>query len=543
MEAEVASTEIEYVQDQDQPCSSCLDEGIVLSTAERYVTATYCSSCSTSWEIRQERERYAEIINNAQIPSGFLEAKTASDIPSFVEEWYSKLISTAKKTQQPLYLCGPSGSGKTFSAIALMFRFAKQGQFVRYIDCSEYLMDRRASYSTKHIGGMGDTFAKKTENDRWSIARYDVVVLDNIGVGTSNDWTKEQYDHLIDARQTSGKPTIYISNYADDLQFSIEGKKLTGLIGQRAANRINQSAMLYLKERTTTSTIPPAALFEPVKPPRTLATNETTFLHIWAREGLFSMVSKKERSTLTAKSKVNPKEVIELPFPKPREYISWSGFHVVLQGPVVDYEDANVLAALMRIYHDNGSCGTVCTSLGNILRELGLDTHSGAKQKQLKRSLVRLAESRITIRTIPQDSKVKSEESMWIGGFLENVIYEGNTKNRKVTLKFNDAMAPFYQKKLLVLLPLDTLTSLSPYAQGIFRFLLGHRDNYKFISLARWREILAINPNVQEKSFKDCMRLAIKELISRNLLTEQSNIDANGIFHSYIVRSVSEQVH
>lgn len=524
-------------------CSTCLGDGIVLSTTDRHIAATYCPSCTIDWNVRQERERFAEIITLAQFPSGFIVAKKAMDLPPFADEWYSKITNTTNTSEQSLFLCGPSGSGKTFSAIALLFRFAMRGMYVRYIDCSEYLMDRRASYSTKHIGKMGDTFTKKTENDRWSIARYDVIVLDNIGVGTTNDWTKEQYDHLIDTRQTSGKPTIYISNYADDLKFTLEGKMLSSLIGQRSANRINQSSMLYLKERTNLQTMPPETVFEPVRPPRPLAPNETTFLHIWAREGLFSMVSKKERSSLTAKSSVNPNEFIELPHPKPREYISWSGYHVILQGPVVDYDDANVLAALMKIYHGIGCAGTLTTTLANILRELGLNSESGANLKQIKRSLIRLAESRITMRTVPNDPKIKSDEKMWIGGFIDSVIYEGGTKSRKVIIKFNDAMAPFYQKKALVLLPLDTLTSLSPYAQGIYRFLLGHRDNYKFISLARWREILAINPHVQEKNFKDCMRIAIKDLISRNLLTDQSNIDRNGIFHSYIVRAPAEQVH
>ncbi len=542
-EAEPLPHESHSIAPQKETCSECNGNGIVLLTADRHISATHCPSCTIDWNIRQERERYAEIISLAQIPSGFLAAQAATDLPPFADEWYSKLTNATKKSEQSLFLCGPSGSGKTFSAIALLFRFAVKGMYVRYIDCSEYLMDRRASYSTKHMGKMGDTFTKKTENDRWSIARYDVIVLDNIGVGTTNDWTKEQYDHLIDARQTSGKPTIYISNYSDDLQFTIEGKALSSLIGQRAANRINQSSMLYLKERINPHVMSPEAVFEPVKSPRPLESNETTFLHIWAREGLFSMVSKKERANLTAKSKVNPKEVIELPYPTPREYVSWSGFHVVLQGPVVDYDDANVLAALMKIYHKIGVSGTLITTLANILRELGLDADSGAKLKQLKRSLIRLAESRITMRTVPNDPKVKSEEMMWIGGFLDSVAYDGSTKNRKVIIKFNAAMAPFYQKKTLVLLPLDTLTSLSPYAQGIYRFLLGHRDTYKFISLSRWREILAINPSVQDKSFKDCMRLAIKELISRNLLTEESNIDSNGIIHSYIVRATTNQIH
>jgi DNA replication protein DnaC len=543
VEAEYTAIESKKLNTPIQTCTECHDKGIVLSTVDRCITAQSCPSCTIDWEVKQRRDRDADLINYAQIPSGFMSAMLENEIPTFVEDWYSDVSSGSKKTNQSLFLCGPSGSGKTFAAITLIFRFAQLGKSVRYIDCSEYLMDRRASYSARNIGNIGDNYTKKTENDRWSIARYEIVILDNIGVGTSNDWTKEQYDHLIDARQTSGKSTIYISNYADDPQFTIEGKKLTSLIGQRAANRISQSAMLYLKERTTQSSVPPAMVFEPVKPPRPLAPNETTFLHIWAREGLFSMVSKKERSTLTAKSKVNPKELIELPYPQPREYISWTGIHVLLQGPVVDYEDANVLAALMKIYHKIGVAGIVTTTLANILRELGLDADSGAKLKQLKRSLVRLAESRITMRSVPNDPKIKSEEMMWIGGFLDSVAYDGSTKSRKVIIKFNDAMAPFYEKKSLVLLPLDTLTSLSSYAQGIYRFLLGHRDSYKFISLPRWREILAINPTVQEKSYKDCMRLAIKELIAKNLLTEQSNIDSNGIVHSYIVRATTEQIH
>lgn len=522
---------------------SCVGEGITITTEDRFILANACANCATSWEEKESRGRYADILSYGQIPCGFLAAKDPTEIPTFVEEWYSACTSQKVGTNQSVFLCGPSGSGKTFSAIALLFRFAKLGQTIRYIDCTEYLMDRRASYSAKHIDNIGDTYTKKNEKDRWSIARYDVVILDNIGVGTSNDWTKEQYDHLINSRQTSGKITIYISNFADDAKFTTDGKKLSNLVGPRAASRVNQASMLFLKERTLTSTLSPAVIFEPVKPPRPLSPNETTFLHIWAREGLFSMVSKKERSTLTMKSKINPSEVIERPFSTPREYISWSGFHVVMQGPVVDYDDANVLAALMKIYHRIGSAGSVATTLADICRELGFDPNSGAKKAQLKRSLIRLAESRITIRTIQQDAKVKSDDLMWIGGFLDSVAYEGSTKNRKIIVRFNESLAPFYQKKSLVLLPLDILTSLSPYAQGIYRFLLGHRDDYKFIGLNRWRDILAINAHVQEKSFKDCMRLALRELVTRNLLSAESNIDPNGIVHSYLNRERSEQVH
>jgi hypothetical protein len=487
--------------------------------------------------------RYAEILSYSQIPCGFLAAKDSEIAPAFIQEWYYTCISNKLESDPSISLCGPSGSGKTFSAIALLFHFAKVGKTVRYIDCSEYLMDRRASYSARHIDNIGDTYTKKTEKDRWSIARYDVVILDNIGVGTSSEWTKEQYDHLINSRQTSGKITVYISNFSDNAKLTTDNKSLSDLVGQRAASRINQATTFFMSERTRQNSISAAVAFEPVRPPRPLSPNETTFLHIWAREGLFSMVSKKERSLLTAKSKINPSEFIERPYANPREYISWSGFHVVMQGPVVDYEDANVLAALMKIYHRIGSEGTVATTLADIARELGVDSKSGAKKSQLKRSIVRLAESRITIRTIHQDPKVRSDELMWIGGFLDSVAYDGSTKNRKITVKFNGSLAPFYQKKSLVLLPLDTLTSLSPYAQGIYRFLLGHRDNYKFIGLTRWREILAINPSVQEKSFKDCMRLALRELISRKLLSPESNIDTKGVFHSHLDRENMDQIH
>lgn len=530
-------------QPSEQTCSTCMGDGILLSTEDRYISAKKCTRCSPTYETQRNRDRFLETLNYAQIPSGFLAAAKVDNLPNYLEEWYSKHESDVATTNRSIFLCGPSAAGKTFCAVALIFRLAKKGIFARYIDCAEYLMDRRSSYGARHLGNIGDTYTRKTENDRWSLSRCEIAILDNIGVGTANDWSREQYDLLIESRHSSGKTTIYISNFSDDPQFSIEGKKLSSIIGPRPAARINQAPVIYLKDRTSQTHVTPDAIFEPVKPPRPLAPNETTFLHIWAREGLFSMVSKKERSTLTAKSKVNRNEFIELPSPKPREYISWSGYHIILQGPVVDYEDANVLAALMKIYHKVGNSGSVQTSIGAILSELGLSTESGSNAKQLKRSLVRLAESRITMRTVPDNPKVKSDEMMWIGGFLDSVIYEGGTRNKKVIVKFNDAMAPFYQKKSLVLLPLDTLTSLSSYAQGIYRFLIGHRDTYKFIGLNRWREILAINPTVKEKNFKDCMRLAVKELIERKLISDESRIDRNGVFHSYLIRSVTEQFH
>ena len=106
-----------------------------------------------------------------------------------------------------------------------------------------------------------------------------------------------------------------------------------------------------------------------------------------------------------------------------------------------------------------------------ILRELDLEFESPATLKQLKRSFARLADLKITFRTAHAEPKEKSEASMWIGAFLQNVMYDGSTKSRKVIIKFNEAMAPSYEKKSLVLLPLDSLNIAADAGKFIERAL------------------------------------------------------------------------
>ncbi len=203
METVISSSDTERPRSQDISCETCGGEGVCLSTEDRHVTARHCQTC-TSWDERNARDRYAELINYAQIPSGFLTANSAQNLLPALEEWYSNLPTGTLNSSNSIFLCGPSGSAKTFSVVALMFRFAKAGKIVRYFDCPQHIMDRRSSYNSRKLAQGADPYTQQVEDDRWSISRCDIAVLDNIGVGTANDWTKEQYDFLIDARQASG---------------------------------------------------------------------------------------------------------------------------------------------------------------------------------------------------------------------------------------------------------------------------------------------------------------------------------------------------
>ena len=102
-----------------------------------------------------------------------------------------------------------------------------------------------------------------------------------------------------------------------------------------------------------------------------------------------------ERARLT---KISDVDGSEIEVSQLREFQSWSGFSIVADGPVVDFNDALVLAAVICLYHRHDfRNGVVTTTLSELARTLGKKADSGAVQSGLKRSLTRLASVRLKV--------------------------------------------------------------------------------------------------------------------------------------------------
>lgn len=513
----------EKVSVQTTDCSQCGGKLRLLVANQAYVSAHQCPKCAPPWDESEKISRQIHQLETAEIPASFHDASLKNAPTEFV-----KWIDAVKLTDNAdsVLIVGPTGAGKTYLAIAGLMELWWSDFSVLYLDCAQYLEDKRGALASKDLVDIGGNLRGKTEYLRSALKHRDVVVIDNLGIDCATGWAKQQIEQLIMTRLQTGSPVILCSPLAKDQMQQTLGPRLASRLIKMKTFQLESKSETSISGTQLSSDLADVIDFSIIQN-RNISINETTFLHAWSREGIFRLLSKNERADLTACSVVNPNETIELaPSNAPREFISsWSGLHVSMHGPVVDYFDANVLAAIIKIYSECGMGGKVQTSIARILNELQLDTNSGANKNRIKRSLTRLSECRITLRSPDQ----KESKLMWSGGFINSLMYEGNTKSRKVLLSLNEHMIPLYSKGGFSKINLPLLTSLTAYAQGMYRFLIGQRDEYKFIGLLKWRKILNVSDSLSEKDFRDSLRRALKELVELKILDEKSTLDGETV--------------
>ncbi len=494
-------------------CDDCNDFGMTLNLSEYCLSVAICN-CQRSM-CTNATIQLAETINRAGIPSVIgSDFFTRALDKEVIVRWASSVINRSY-LRSTISICATEKAEALSHGVQLLKTIAKGGiSSIAYIDCDELVPNLEFS----RFNAKDKAYFTKLER---LFLRTEVLLINNIPAGKDLSEHQNVIARLIQKRHLNKL-----------LMILIPPKPL--LDEEALLSKIVHKSMYVDLDKFEELTQVKNSYYVLDNNIRVLP-NTTTFVDIWAREGLFRMVSKSERAKLTKKSNINPKEVIDCSSKEPREFISWSGCHVVLNGPIVDYDDANVLAAIISIYHGSGKNGKVVTTISKIASIMQYEKATGNVNKLLKRSLIRLAESRITMRSKPKQDGGKTD-TLWVGGFIDSIKYHGDKRTASVTIEFNEAMAPFYEKDAYSYASLPILVNVSQYAQGIYRFLNSHRDDYKYISLTKWREILGINPETKTTSYRDRMCKAIKELIKEGILGEKSTIDRSGVFHSYLNR-------
>ena len=120
------------------------------------------------------------------------------------------------------YFWGLPGRGKTYAA-ACCVRLAIEDGINAKLTTSKALLD---AVKDDYDGADSDALG-------WA-ERYELLVLDDLGVERSTDWAMETLTGLVDARVSAGLPTIFTSNYSlGDLR-----DRWGGMNGMRLASRI-----------------------------------------------------------------------------------------------------------------------------------------------------------------------------------------------------------------------------------------------------------------------------------------------------------------
>jgi len=137
---------------------------------------------------------------------------------------YADRFQENRAEGRSLILTGSVGTGKTHLMIALIKRLIDDGYRPRYLTLYDYV------HSVRETWRRG---AEKTEREVvTSLAEYDLLLLDEVGVQVFSDNEMMLVHLLIDGRYQRRLPTVIASN--------LDMKGILAAIGERAMDRLRE---------------------------------------------------------------------------------------------------------------------------------------------------------------------------------------------------------------------------------------------------------------------------------------------------------------
>ncbi len=228
-------------------CETCGGSGSILSTNERGYS--YVSPCTACGVVR----RNVRLYNAASIPAKYshVHQVDAGLVPSHINVNLQKALKYAKEefvkkypTKKGFLLMGPSGLGKTHLAIGTISELTlHHGVRCIFKDFFYLLSELKQAYSE----GVPENEIIQP------LTETDVLVIDELGKGRSNEWELNILDQLISKRYNASKKTLITTNYVTR---EIAGEKgetgeiLEARVGERIASRLFEMCeFLHLEGR------------------------------------------------------------------------------------------------------------------------------------------------------------------------------------------------------------------------------------------------------------------------------------------------------
>ncbi len=216
-------------------CGECGGRGSILSSNEKgYSYISPCKACGI-------KRRNVRLYNAAGIPAKYAHVLQVdaglTDIRNNIELQnalrYAKNEFVKKyPTNRGFLLMGPSGLGKTHLAIGTISELTlKHGVRCMFKDFFYLLSELKQAYSE---GTPENTIIQP-------LTETDVLVIDELGKGRSNEWELNILDQLISKRYNASKRTLITTNYVSREIAREKGDTdeiLEVRVGERIASRL-----------------------------------------------------------------------------------------------------------------------------------------------------------------------------------------------------------------------------------------------------------------------------------------------------------------
>ena len=228
-----------------EQCPHCEGTGSILSQKDGGYS--YVAPCHFCGVIR----RNVKLYNVAQVPAKYSHVVQvdAGLEPKRMNPSLQRALKYAKEefvkkypTKDGFLLMGPSGLGKTHLAVGTISELTlKHGVKCMFKDFFYLLSELKQAYSEG-----------TPENDVIEpLVEADVLVIDELGKGRSNEWELNILDQLISKRYNASKKTLITTNYITyDIAKEIGDSHeiLEVRVGERIASRLHEMCeFLYLK--------------------------------------------------------------------------------------------------------------------------------------------------------------------------------------------------------------------------------------------------------------------------------------------------------